>query len=212
MSFTVSDLRTGDIIVSYKKPEWWNFVKKFFNWRVRKYSQRVLGKNCVFPHATHDRVIEDKIHGIVTGFHWTDPCSTPCEITDDLVDPSYALVYRKKKGPLNPERLYAFCLKHSGMLYDLGELVDMDLGIRLFGFGRNHYVCATGVRAAVEAADGPLDAAILAVSSEIIPFEKTPPCIWANLPDIYECINKPSQATRTSAELMSPELPRRKAH
>jgi len=201
---TAADLLPGDIIVSRKKLHWWQLIKRCFRWRVKRFSIHVLGPNCVFPDADHVKIAHGEIHDLPTGFHWTAPTSTFLHLEEYNVDPSYALVFRRKSSASDSQKiLYAFCLKHAGMVYNAGQLLDMEMGFkRFFSFGRRHYVCSVGVRTADETANGSIERAIRDVAVKKLPFEETPPCLWANLPDIFECVNVPGPLTKTRGELM----------
>jgi hypothetical protein len=200
---TVDDLLPGDIIICRKKLHWWQILKRFFRWRVKRFSIKTMGKECVFPDADHVKVVQGLIRDLSTGFHWTAPASTFMFLEEYNVDPSYALVFRRKHTVPNADALYAFCLKHAGMLYNLGMLLDMEMGFkRFFSFGRRHYVCSVGARVADEVASGSLETSVKQIAIKKIPYEETPPCLWANLPDVYECVNLPGKLTRSHTDIM----------
>lgn len=176
----VGDLRPGDIIMSYKAAGKIDYIGKFFDWRVREYAKETLGSDCLFPEANHARVVAGVNDGLVWAFHWTSPTARFCKVEEWMVDPSYACVARLKGKFTGTSVLMNECLKYEGDTYNLGGLLDMDLGFkRFFSFGPNHYVCSTGVRVIHRDALG---------VEFPMPVTETPPCFWANRPEKYKIL------------------------
>lgn len=180
----ISDLKPGDLILSRKRVSFWKHpIQWFFNWRVKCFSKRKYGPNCKLPELTHARRVERVT--LPRFFHWTFPCAHSGETEPWMLDPEYALVFRRKEEIMPSEDMWDnLFVKFAGDLYNLGKLFDMEFGFkRFFSFGRKLYVCSSGQRMAEE---------FLLGINNIFPevsLDKTPPCSWANHPEQYECVN-----------------------
>ena len=148
----ISELRPGDLIMTHKKPGKWNLIKKFFNWRLKRYSIRKYGKKCRYPHMDHSKRVMGNLgeHGYVA--HWTDPASLYEELVPWMVEPNEGYevhVFRPRiKTPPTPESMFYFFSDYVGKLYDIFDLVGMELGITrwFYGLGKKNLVCSSGQR------------------------------------------------------------------
>lgn len=188
----ISDLKPGDIIISRKYVSFWKHpIQWFFNWRVKCYSKKIYGPDCKLSGSTHARRASTQSLTRISHwtfpwfFHWTFPCAHFGEIETWMLDPEYALVFRRKEEIMPSADMWQnFFVQFAGNLYNLGKLFDMEFGFkRFFSFGKNHYVCSSGQRMAEESLLG-----IKNIFPEVS-LDKTPPCSWANHPEQYECVN-----------------------
>lgn len=178
----LKELYPGDIIESYKKPDDWDFQKQFFNWKIKRHSLNVFGQDCVFPECNHVRIIVGTTGGVTWGFHWTAPTARFFRAEEWMVDPSYSMVMRDRRGPLEPCHLMNACLDHDGSIYDIGDLIDTGFKLPFsLNFGRNNYFCSAGVYMIREFM-GRHDPCKTLV-------ERVPPCNWSNYPEIFDCVN-----------------------
>lgn len=180
----ISDLKPGDLILSRKHVSFWQHpVQWFFHWRVKCNSKRIYGPNCEYPYMNHARRVT-KVD-IPWFFHWTFPCSHFGTVKPWMLDPEYALVFRRKEEIIPSAELWDnLFVEFAGDLYNLGKLFDIEFGFkRFFSFGRKLYVCSSGQRMVEEFLLG-----IDNIFPEV-PLDKTPPCSWANHPERYECVN-----------------------
>jgi len=183
------DLLPGDLIVTFKKPKKHQFIQRFFNWCLERYSIGIYGEECLLPYKTHVRTVVGKLGEFTHCFNWTDPAAKYARVTDWMLQSDYAHVFRPRGViPPTPEALFNYFEQFDGSLYDFLDLGGMALGITRFfhGLGKKNFVCSTGARKAQEDMifhkniDVNLDAA------------KTPPCFPAQYKELYEHISSVS--------------------
>lgn len=178
-------LKPGDVIVSYKKPVWYNFPQQFFDRQIAIKGYKKYGWNCNYPEANHVRIYlgADRYRKTWV-FEYTFPTARFAEFQDWMANPVYAKVYRTRKDfILDSNRMFSICIGQAGSIYDLGQLFDIWLGFsRVFDFGRSNRVCSTGVCWLLEK--------VLGINLFCnTPLNKTLPCAFANS-IMFECINE----------------------
>jgi len=192
------NLRAGDVLLSYKEPPktWWPprvWLERFGHWRLRRYCQKL------YPHGDirydHVRlvcgpVLSDNPDRIL-GFEFTFPHAGFFWFSADahhwMYDPNYSKLFRPKDEILDPafatmsetmraRLLHKACLRWDGTLYDVGQLIDIELGTHgLFDWGRRYKICSVGARIIQESPS--------ILRKPLFPeveVERTPPCSWAN--------------------------------
>jgi hypothetical protein len=118
-------------------------------------------------------------HPIQWFFHWRVKRNSK-----RIYGPNCKYPRRKEEIMPSAELWDNLFVEFAGDLYNLGKLFDIEFGFkRFFSFGRKLYVCSSGQRMAEEFLLG-----IDNIFPEV-PLDKTPPCSWANHPEMYECVN-----------------------
>jgi len=184
----LEDLIAGDLMMSHKKPEgFWGFVKKFFNWRLKRFSIRKYGKGCRYPHMDHDRRFMGwDENGVGYVGHWTDPAATYDEVEQWMIESTEEFevhVFRPKvKTPPTTSDMFRYFAPHCGTLYDIFDLPAMEFGITKYfhGLGKKNMVCSTGSR--------DWDEKLIfkrCIDPDLDPSD-TPPCYGAQYPELYE--------------------------
>lgn len=194
------EYKPGDLILSYKAPNKWNLIARFFNWKVKRHAIKTFGEDCIFPECNHVRIVVGKVGDPSWGFHWTAPTARFCKIEPWMSDPEYSMVMTDKRGPLDPDDLMNVCLEHDGSIYDIGDLIDTGFSLPFsFNFGKKNFFCSGGAFM-LRKLMGRIDPCPTAV-------ERVPPCLWANLPELFTRVNERKVTDNT---IMSPEPARRK--
>lgn len=180
------DLRPGDIILSHKKPGKWNLLKKFLNWRLKRYAIRKYGKKCRYSHMDHWRTYMGEIDGVGYVGHWTDPAATYDVVQDWMVQstPEFEVhIFRPKiKTPPTVGQMFEFFSDHAGSIYDIFDLVGMELGITrwFYGLGKKNLVCSSGGRLWAERV-------VFGVNLDSkVKLGETPPCAPAQYQTYYQ--------------------------
>ncbi len=182
-------LRPMDVILSYKRiPQAWWPVKDAWWWpptrpfevvadaSILKYGRKLYPNGDI--RYNHVRLYLGAAEDIPLIFEFTFPAARIARLEPWMIQAPYGNVFRYT-GPchrLPVPGLLATCLPYIGTLYDLGQLVDIGLGRRIFDFGKDNMVCSVGVRKIIETIVG---------VPELFPnvaLDRTPPCSFANSP------------------------------
>lgn len=194
----IDDLRPGDLIISYKKPKWWQIFQRIFSFMVKYKSIKLFGRDCVIPEATHVRTVCGRGQDIMWCFEWTAPVAKFSAVEPWMILPDYARVYRPLAEHIDPFALDEFFKLHNGDFYDVGELFDIwfETG-NLFGWGDKLYVCSVGARHAQER---------VVFGGFITDLKLTPPCLFANLPNKYTLLNTDAPRMKLIPERIAKDL------
>lgn len=177
MSVAMSDLKPLDYCISYKPPEgWWppdDAIRQIVYWRLRGYGRKIYGPDA-YVEKDHVRIYVGIVKGVPLGFEFTSPAARFFEWEEWMNDQPYAHIMRRATMPdIKACDVFRTCLPYDGTPYDLGQLVDISLGTRLFDFGKKLKVCSVGGRIIGE----PLLDETFFPEVEV---ERTPPCSWMN--------------------------------
>lgn len=189
----LNELKVGDTIISKKKTKWYQLLNRFFNWRIKVKAIKFFGKDVIFPSANHTRKVVAIFNDTPIIFHWTFPVAKFSIVKPWMLDSNYSIVTRYKLNETNQDEWLLASIPHDGTGYDVGELLDIELGFkRFFGVHKKH-VCSTGCAL--------LDVNVLGVQFGI-PIRKVLPCMWANDKD-FEIVN--GEPDNTFVKLCEPK-------
>lgn len=177
MNVTISDMRPLDYSISYAPPEgWWppgQGLRQIGYWRLRCYGRRIYGHDGVVD-KDHVRVYVGLIDGVPIGFEFTNPAARFFVWREWMNVMPYANIMRRSTFPdISAKEVFNACLPYDGTLYDLGQLLDIDLGTKLFDFGKKQKVCSAGGRVIGESI-------LKETFFPEVKVERTPPCSWMN--------------------------------
>lgn len=144
----------------------------------------------------HIRIFVGYFDGIPIAFEWTYPVARFVIVEDWMLDPTYCRLYRyTSKIDVSDwfisEKLRYYLKDYEGTKYNWLQPLGIILNQRWLQLPGMREVCSTGARKALE------DVFIRHHHSEPlfpeIPVWRTPPCAWANHPEIFELINHPKK-------------------